>query len=93
MARNQNSRWRCMSCEGISTESDILTAPNPFDDEFTIWGCPKCHNVIGFELVCDEPGCNEKVTRGFPVEEGFGGYRQTCHDHYSQFNKAKPPAS
>jgi len=32
---------------------------------------------------CDEPGCYEKISAGFPVE---GGYRQTCGEHYRMYS-------
>jgi hypothetical protein len=32
---------------------------------------------------CDEPGCYEQISAGFPVE---GGYRQTCGEHYRMYS-------
>ena len=32
---------------------------------------------------CDEPGCYEQISSGFPVE---GGYRQTCGEHYRMYS-------
>lgn len=31
------------------------------------------------DMQCDEPGCLEKATCGFPTPDG---YRRTCHKHY-----------
>lgn len=30
-------------------------------------------------LICDEPGCYNTASCGFPTSDG--GYRRTCHDH------------
>ena len=32
---------------------------------------------------CDEPGCYEQISAGFPVE---GGYRSTCSEHYRMYS-------
>jgi hypothetical protein len=32
--------------------------------------------------ICDEPGCLEFVSCGFPTKDG--GYRCTCHEHYKK---------
>jgi hypothetical protein len=36
---------------------------------------------------CDEPGCYEVTSAGWPTEDG--GYRHTCGDHYRLYNKEK----
>ena len=85
MARAETKQWRCRDCGDISLEGDLLSAINPFDAGRTIVGCPQCKSVGDFEEVCDEPGCCNEAACGFPTEEGdeFGGYRRTCHVHYS----------
>lgn len=35
--------------------------------------------------ICDEPGCLEFVSCGFPTKDG--GYRSTCGDHYREHKK------
>ena len=32
---------------------------------------------------CDEPGCYEQITSGYPAE---GGYRQSCSKHYQMYS-------
>ena len=32
---------------------------------------------------CDEPGCYEQISAGFPAE---GGYRSTCCEHYRMYS-------
>ena len=93
MADDQNKHWRCENCDEISMECELLRAPNPFDTDKTITGCPYCKWVGDFEVLCDEPGCEEQATCGFPVKEGFGGYRRTCGNHYIEMGyKEMTPA-
>jgi len=72
------NRWRCKECCWRGDGSALKYAPNPFDKDATICGCPSCLNVECVELVCDVKGCWEQVQCGFP--EGKG-YRQTCGKH------------
>jgi hypothetical protein len=71
-------RWQC-TCGWIGEESEILTAPNPFDPGDTVVGCPLCKEVGDFDELCDEPGCNRTTSCGFQTKDG--GYRRTCHEH------------
>ena len=32
---------------------------------------------------CDEPGCYEEISSGYPAE---GGYRQSCGEHYRMYS-------
>jgi hypothetical protein len=95
MARDEKKQWRCMGCQTISLESEFLTAPSPFNPDDTLTACPKCLEVEGttvFEEICDEPGCTEQATCGFPVDdEAFGGYRRTCGKHWRE--AAQKPAN
>lgn len=69
--------------------SDALTAPNPFDPEDTINGCPQCHSVDSMVVACDEPGCWKPASCGTPVAEG--PYRNTCGKHVPPKHLRKPP--
>lgn len=74
--------WKCSECGWIGKPDDALHAHHPFSpppssDE--IVGCPKCYEVNTMQMVCDEPGCKEVKTCGFPTD---AGYRQTCGKHY-----------
>lgn len=72
--------FRCADyrCGWIGTESEMLTAPNPFDPEDTLCGCPLCREVNNLRSCCDEPECFEPDTCGTPTPEG---YRRTCGKH------------
>lgn len=72
-------RWRCCDCSKVSIQGALLTAPNPFDPDDTVTGCPWCKSVAEFDELCDEPGCNQATSCGFPTEGG--GYRRTCSAH------------
>ena len=58
--------------------TEALTAPNPFDAEDTIAGCPKCKEINSLLVACDEPGCWNEASCGTPVANG---YRHTCGKH------------
>ena len=71
-------KWKCVSCDNISLETELLRATNPFDKDETIEGCPICKSVFGFTEICDEPECTREASCGFPVANG---YRRTCYQH------------
>lgn len=62
----------------MGDELEALSAPNPFQEGVTIEACPKCREMTLVEC-CDEPGCNQQASCGFPSP---GGYRRTCGNHY-----------
>ena len=65
--------------------ADGITISNEFDLELKnnlrevamAEGYDKIKPLIG---LCDEPGCYDYITCGWPTEPGQ--YRQTCSDHY-----------
>jgi hypothetical protein len=71
-------RWGCKHCTWLDVQSKLLVAANPFDTTDTIVGCPQCKGIDCFWEVCDEPGCVQEATCGFPTGQG---YRRTCHHH------------
>ena len=71
-------KWRCKVCDEITLEVELLHAPNPFNAEDTITGCPACKSCDGFDEICDETGCNQQAQCGFPTGNG---YRRTCGKH------------
>lgn len=77
------SKFRCDECEAIHQAVDLLVAPNPFDSQDVISGCPDCKSVGQFTEICDEPECKREAGCGFPTENG---YRRTCYQH-SDFKK------
>jgi hypothetical protein len=66
--------WRC-GWKGDSSE--VLSAPDPFKEGETLLACPSCKDQT-LRTCCDEPGCYEQDTIGFPTDKG---YRRTCHKH------------
>lgn len=71
-------KWICTECDEVCTDTQVLRAPNPFDDDHIICGCPCCREVNSLLACCDEPGCEQLVTCGTPTEDG---YRKTCTKH------------
>jgi hypothetical protein len=72
----------CKDCDWRGTDLQKLIAPNPFDKEDIVVGCPKCNSVNQLRTACDEPGCWEEDTCGTPVVYGSPvGYRRTCGKH------------
>lgn len=78
-------RWRCRVCNHISTSTELLTAPSPFDPTDALTACPNCKVCDeGFEALCDEPGCTLEAGCGWPtgdMTDAWGGYRRTCSRH------------
>ncbi len=72
-------RWRCQECYHISTSDELLSAPNPFEPESEVTGCPRCKSIDSFADVCDEPGCDQWASCGWNSRHGV--YRRTCGNH------------
>jgi hypothetical protein len=71
--------YRCDECRRwTGAHEEMLEAPNPFALDETINGCPLCRAIERFEMLCDEPGCDESASCGTPTKDG---YRQTCSRH------------
>ncbi len=68
----------CQECGWCGPSRDLLTAPNPFALDETIYGCPSCKEVDCFLAACDEEGCWKPRTCGTPTAKG---YRSTCSKH------------
>jgi hypothetical protein len=47
------------------------------EEAFTFLGWQDPHQLT--DGLCDEPGCKERSTCGFPTPSG---YRRTCGEHY-----------
>jgi hypothetical protein len=90
----EKNRWRCGACCAVNLEPDLPTAPSPFDPTDTLTACPNCKQCNdGFELLCDEPGCNVVAGCGWPTgddQDEWGGYRNTCSLHMQQKTGADP---
>ena len=83
-ARFRQLRWLCKNCDWTCGEAELLRAISPFCPADTIFGCPKCEMVDGLVNACDEPGCCQEATCGFPAP---GGYRRTCGKHMLERDK------
>jgi hypothetical protein len=69
-------------CGWHGEDTEMLTAPNPFNPEFNIHACPKCREIGVLSQACDEPGCWKASTCGTPTA---AGYRRTCGRHMPPF--------
>jgi hypothetical protein len=81
----EKQRWKCRSCGSISFEPALLVARSPFEYSTMLTACPVCKQCDeGFDVLCDEPGCNRIAGCGWPTENNddeWGGYRNTCYAH------------
>ena len=81
----EKQRWKCNACGAVTVETELLTAPSPFADTYELTACPQCKQCEeGFDLLCDEPGCNSHAGCGWPTgddSDDWGGYRSTCGKH------------
>lgn len=78
-----NDRWECGGCDSIYHITELLTALNPFNPEEEIRGCPNCKSIGDFNQICDEPGCVQVTSSGFPSKI-HSIYRRTCSDHSTE---------
>lgn len=73
-------KWQCTSCDEIWLESELLSAPNPFEPAAgPITGCPHCKEVNCFRTICDWTGCKRESSSGTPLADGRYVWR--CWDH------------
>lgn len=81
----ENNWWKCRACGIASLEPELLKAPSPFNSDDELVACPRCLQCSeGFDLLCDEPGCNKHAGCGWPTgddNDEWGGYRDTCAKH------------
>ena len=74
-----SNRIKCVNCNSVFRDDELLIAPHPFLENEEICGCPFCREVEGFDLVCDAPGCQNTIAVGRTWPDGV--YRNTCHQH------------
>lgn len=72
------AKWLCSECSEVGTDESVLKAPNPFDPDDEICGCPSCKAVNSLTRACDEPGCAREGTCGGPTPDG---YKWHCYEH------------
>jgi hypothetical protein len=85
MQLNIVDKWICTECRFIGADSAFDKVKDPDGDD-TWRVCPRCRTPEHIGMVCDEPGCNEETSCGFPTG---AGYRHTCYKH-STFNRERP---
>lgn len=81
----KDRKWQCEFCAAVSVESELLTAPNPFNQTDELIGCPVCKSVEGFIELCEIEGCTKGATCGGPGNDGV--YRRTCGPHADWLRK------
>lgn len=70
------SYWRC---GWVGKNSEVLTAPDPFNDGSQLTCCPKCRDPDNrITYACDYGGCDKPASSGTPAG---GKYFWRCHDH------------
>lgn len=77
-----NLRWKCKECGWIGNGAELLSAPNPWDADLSIIGCPECKDTEGFDNICDEPGCDRYAGCGWKPQDA--PYRRTCSKHMGE---------
>lgn len=70
-------KWLCNDCG--QTHRELLTAPSPFDSEYTLSACPDCKSldIVG---ACQVGDCAKPASGGYPRGYGFR-YIHTCWRH------------
>jgi hypothetical protein len=79
MATEPDREWGCKECHWIGRQSTMLVGTHPFLPNEQVLGCPTCKSIDSFWEVCDEPGCRQEATCGWPT---VVNYRRTCGHHY-----------
>jgi hypothetical protein len=73
------NKYKCSNCPWQGEGLDLLVAPNPFDLDDDIVGCPKCKGINTMQTVCQEDNCWEIASSGVPFKNG--DYKWLCHKH------------
>jgi len=79
--KNKIGKMACSECDWKGIEKEMLCAPNPFELDENIYGCPSCKEINTIFIACDEPDCWERATCGTPTNEE---YKITCGKHMPQ---------
>lgn len=69
----------CEDCGWHGISAQTLSAPNPFEPEYLIYGCPECKSIETFYVACQHDGCWDKASSGTPLKDG--SYVWACHRH------------
>lgn len=77
----ERGKTLCTVCDYQGLLSSYMTAPDPFNSGETIYGCPTCKSIDSFAMVCEAPGCWDRVTGGWA---DMGGDMNTCRKHRTE---------
>ena len=79
----ETNKRLCHECRAAFTADRVLLGQHPFFDNGTVSGCPHCFAVDSIHYACDEPGCWEEATCGWPAKDWAATktYRHTCGRH------------
>lgn len=73
-----NLLFRCKECGWGGKETEIVRFPDP-ELPGNLWNiCPRCRAAEQFDNICDEAGCRQIASCGWPSPIG---YRRTCYEH------------
>jgi hypothetical protein len=75
--------WRCTECEHTFAFAEAQRAEHPFNSNATVYGCPKCGEIEGWEELCEVDGCSERATSGTPLKDR-SGYIRCCYRHFEE---------
>jgi hypothetical protein len=73
-----SNRYKCVQCDNICQEGEVLHSQNPFDITEAIVGCPLCKSVDSLVTACEVPDCTREASCGWPSPTGF---HVTCGQH------------
>lgn len=73
-----STRDICRECDWVGNWTDLLSAPDPFNEGCLIYACPKCRAVERIGPACEIDGCDKEATCGGPTPTG---YLTTCYEH------------
>lgn len=51
------AKCRCKSCDWRGIDTDILVAPNPFEEGEFLYACPVCKSIDNYDVICNHEGC------------------------------------
>jgi hypothetical protein len=72
-------KWQCTECKWIGVDDQLLVAPNPFNPDDRLVGCPNCFEVGQWKGLCEWDGCEIQSSSGTPMADGRYVWR--CHNH------------
>ena len=77
-------RMLCRNCGWMGPEDQILKAPNPWNQDDEICGCPQCFVVEDLRVACYRVGCKNEASMGIPTPTG---YILCCYLHKSEMSE------